>query len=137
MEEATTTEIRSTLRRVVGLESQDLEYETVSQRQIISALNENRGLPFATNFLYAVQQGVANEARRRGLLVNPNAYSRETYSTAVGNTSRMLPSARGWEQIKGIQIRHFREARDYLANLLSTRERSYSDQQRSQPVRGR
>ena len=122
MEDATTTELKATLRHLQGLESKDLPYEMVSQHQIIKALNQNRNLPFAKSFIYEVQQGVANEARRRGLLINPN--ENETYSTAVGNTSRMMPRSVGWEQIKGIQIRHFSQAKTYLANLLSTRERS-------------
>ena len=83
---------------------QDLRYEHdgVSGRQILGALLKEVDVRGSNGFLYKVLQMVANEARERSLLINPNQYTRETYSTAVGNTNKMLPSEIGWEQTKGI-----------------------------------
>ena len=101
MEHATTDEwLHGSVELLDTVERQDLDYEEVAGRQIISALLLELGVRFAKGYLYQVLQGVANEARRRGLLINPNHYERTTYSTAVGNTCRMLPSAVGWEQTK-------------------------------------
>ena len=79
----------------------DLRFSAVQNMQIIKALNKNVGLDFADGDLYQKQQAVANEARTRGLLINPNPYGR----TGYGDTSVMRPSMTGWEQIKGIQRR--------------------------------
>ena len=122
MEGATTKELRGTIELLDTIERQDLDYDAVSGRQIISALLQEVGVRYAKGYLYQVLQGVANEARRRGLLINPNPYARQTYSTAVGNTSRMLPSMQGWEQTKGIFSRHLVDARGYLATLLRQRD---------------
>ena len=122
MEGATTKELRGTIELLDTIERQDLDYDAVSGRQIISALLQEVGVRFAKGYFYQVLQGVANEARRRGLLINPNPYARQTYSTAVGNTSRMLPSMQGWEQTKGIFSRHLVDARGYLATLLRQRD---------------
>ncbi len=97
---------------------QDLTFPDVSGRQIMSALlreiDARKGLP-NTSLLWKCLQRVANEARKRGLLINPNPYSRETYSSAVGNTSKMLPSSQGWEQTKGILSRELVDLRRKLA----------------------
>ena len=122
MEGATTKELRGTIELLDTIERQDLDYDAVSGRQIISALLQEVGVRYAKGYLYQVLQGVANEARRRGLLINPNQYARQTYSTAVGNTSRMLPSMQGWEQTKGIFYRHLTDARGYLATILRQRD---------------
>jgi hypothetical protein len=79
----------------------DLDFGAVEGLQIIAALNKNVGLDFADGDLYQKQQDIANEARTRGLLINPNPYGR----TGYGNTSVMRPSVTGWEQTKGIQRR--------------------------------
>ena len=99
----------------------DLDYNQVAGKQIISALLREISMPDGVSgYLYNVLQGAANEARRRGLLINPNPYARETYSTAVGNTARMKPSQIGWEQTKGILSRHIYEAhRHVLKRLLA------------------
>ena len=97
---------------------QDLTFHNVAERQIMSALlreiDARKGLP-NTSLLWKCLQRVANEARKRGLLINPNPYSRETYSSAVGNTSKMLPSSQGWEQTKGILSRELVDLRQNLA----------------------
>jgi len=100
----------------------NLNYEDVAGRQIISALLHETGLAHgATGFVYEVIQGAANEARRRGLLLNPNNYDRQTYSTAVGNTERMMPSAVGWAQTKGVLVRHVQNAAALLRRILDER----------------
>ena len=121
MENAPTKEIQGSLELVRTLEQQDLSYNQVTGRQIISALLREVGVQFAKGYLYQVLQGVANEARRRSLLINPNEFDRQTYSAAVGNTSNMLPSAFGWEQTKGILMRHLSEAELYLTRVLRGR----------------
>ena len=98
----------------------DLDYDAVAGKQIISALLREISMPDgASGYLYNVLQGAANEARRRGLLINPNPYARETYSTAVGNTARMKPSQFGWEQTKGILSRHIDVAHRHALRVLS------------------
>ena len=101
---------------------QDLTFHNVAERQIMSALlreiDARKGLP-NTSLLWKCLQRVANEARKRGLLINPNPYSRETYSSAVGNTSKMLPSSQGWEQTKGILSRELVDLRQKLARALA------------------
>ena len=97
---------------------QDLAFPDIGGRQIMSALlreiGVRKGLP-NDSLLWKCLQRVANEARKRGLLINPNPWSRETYSSAVGNTSRMLPSSQGWEQTKGILSRELVDLREKLA----------------------
>ena len=98
-----------------GIEKQDEPYSSVQGMQIIRALNKELGIGFARGALYEMVQAVANEARGKGLLINPNPFDRAvTYSTAVGNTSRMLPSKMGWEQTKGILWRHLELAMQHL-----------------------
>ena len=121
MELKTNREVREELRGVRTLERRDALFDKVAGKQIISAMLHEINKRFASGYLYEVLQGAANEARRRGLLINPNRASRETYSTAVGNTDRMLPSAQGWEMTKGILTRHLLEARAYLEGLLAQR----------------
>ena len=76
------------------------------------------GRRYADGFLYRVIQDVANEARRRCLLINPNPYDRTMrYSDAVGNVQRMMPSAVGWEQTKGILSRQLKQGEEYLQRL--------------------
>ena len=97
---------------------QDLTFPDIGGRQIMSALlreiGVRKGLP-NDSLLWKCLQRVANEARKRGLLINPNPYSKETYSSAVGNTSKMLPSSQGWEQTKGILSRELVDLRRKLA----------------------
>ena len=122
IENASRREIGGYLKKLHTIQRKDLRYTNVSGNQIISALLKETGLTAgATGFVYQVLQGVANEARRRGLLVNPNPYSRETYSTAVGNTERMMPSLLGWEQTKGILMAHVEDAKQYLRGFKTMR----------------
>ena len=79
--------------------NQDLGFAAVANMQIIAALNSNLGKRFVTGLLYDVQRAVANEARNRGLLINPNPGG----PAATGNTSIMMPSLHGWEETKHIQ----------------------------------
>jgi len=123
MEHKTTEELQRSVQLLDTVQRRDLDYDVVAGRQIISALLQEVGVRFAEGYLYQVLQGVANEARRRGLLINPNPFDRQTYSSAVGNTSRMLPSLHGWEQTKGIFTRHLHDARDYLVGILRQRLR--------------
>ena len=121
MELKTDREVREELRGVRTLERHDELFDEIAGKQIISALLHEIKKRFASGYLYQVLQGVANEARRRGLLINPNPFSRETYSSAVGNTDRMLPSVQGWEMTKGILTRHLIEARAHLEGILAER----------------
>ena len=122
IENASRREIGGYLKKLHTIQRKDLRYTNVSENQIISALLKATGLTTgATGFVYQVLQGVANEARRRGLVVYPNPYSRETYSTAVGNTGRMLPSLLGWEQTKGILMAHVEDAKRYLRGFKNKR----------------
>ena len=65
-------------------------------------------------------QGVCNEARKAGLLVNPNPFTRELYSRSIGNTDHMRPSVRGWCQIQGILRRHLHNAVIHLEEMLES-----------------
>ena len=113
---------RPELALVENIERQQLDHQAVARRQIMSALLREikceTGLP-NDSLLWKTLQKVANEARHRGLLINPNPRTRETYSTAVGNTSRMLPSPTGWEQTKGILTRRLAELKNMLRNALN------------------
>ena len=103
-----------------GVVRRDLPHNDVAGLQIITALLKEIGQRYADNagFLYKVIQGVANEARRRCLLINPNPYNRTMqYSDAVGNVHRMMPSAVGWEQTKGILTRQLKQGEEYLQTL--------------------
>ena len=104
IEVMTTDSFREARNSVAEARLQDLRYghDGVSGSQILSALLKEVDVRGSNGFLYKVLQMVANEARERGLLINPNQYTRETYSTSVGNTNKMLPSEIGWEQTKGI-----------------------------------
>jgi hypothetical protein len=102
----------------------DLIFNAVAGKQILSALLQETGLNFARGYVYRVLQNVMNEARRRHLLVNP--ISQETYSSAVGNTNRMRPSATGWEQTKGILARHLHDAAYDLIHILSNRNLAHN-----------
>ena len=115
--------LRALKRKLRALTRKDLTYLNVAGAQIIRALLQECNLNFASGYLYEVLQGVANEARRRGLLINPNPYDRTdtTYSAAVGNTQRMMPSEVGWEMTKGILIRHLHNAEVYVDQLLARR----------------
>ena len=78
----------------------NLSFAAVAGMQIIAALNSNLGKRFVTGLLYDVQRAVANEARERGLLINPNPGG----PAATGNTTIMLPSLHGWEETKNLQL---------------------------------
>ena len=124
MEVAPTSDVVSTLRELSRIERRQLAYNEVAGSQIISALLREVNTNFAEGYLYQVLQGVANEARRRGLLINPNNYNRETYSAACGDTSKMMPSNVGWEQTMGILSRHLEDARHDLRTILTERHTS-------------
>ena len=120
MEHATPKELRKARRERRGVVRRDLPHNDVAGLQIITALLKEIGQRYADNagFLYKVIQGVANEARRRCLLINPNPYDRTMqYSDAVGNVQRMMPSAVGWEQTKGILTRQLKQGQTYLQTL--------------------
>ena len=122
IEQETNMRIQVCLRKLTGIRMKNFNYEDVAGRQIISALLHETGLANgARGFVYEVIQGAANEARRRGLLLNPNNYDRQTYSTAVGNTERMMPSAMGWAQTKGVLVRHVQNAAALLRRILDER----------------
>ena len=87
----------------------DLDFLTVDGMQIITALLANVGLDYATGDLYEKIQNIANEARKRGLLLGGQAY---------GDTDLMMPSRTGWEQTKGIQ----RRVLDIMPNVPITRD---------------
>ena len=123
VEEMTNAQLRGeieNLERVIA-DRKDLFFHQVNDKQIIGALLRELGIRFAEGYLYRLLQEVANKARRRGLLNNP--IRNESYSTAVGNTERMKPSAMGWAQTQGILVRELHEARIHLRNMLSTRLR--------------
>ena len=110
-----------TLSELMGLSRQDLFYRKVAGKQIMKALCEE--CRFARDFFYKVLQGAANEARRRGLLINPNHYTREEHATHVNGTpSLMLPSKYGWEMTKGILTRHLADAVNYISELIRAQE---------------
>lgn len=92
----------------------DVHIADVAGLQIIKALLRVINRNFATGYMYRILQDTANEARERGLLINPNPFTLETYSTAVGNTDRMHPSTYGWEQAVGILRRRFNEAKSQV-----------------------
>ena len=118
MEHATPKELREARREMRGIVRGDLSHNDVAGLQIIKALLKEIGRKFADGFLYRVIQDVANEARRRCLLINPNPFDRTMqYSDAVGNVQRMLPSAVGWEQTKGILSRQLKQGEEYLQRL--------------------
>ena len=115
--------LKLTLSELMGLSRQDLFYRKVAGKQIMKALCEECGIRFARDFFYKVLQGVANEARRRGLLINPNHSTREQNATHVNDTpSLMLPSKYGWEMTKGILTRHLADAVNYISELIRAQE---------------
>ena len=121
------------LERVIA-SRKDVRFHEVSDKQIISALLFELDIRFAEGYLYKLLQEVANKARRRGLLYNP--IRNQSYSTAVGNTERMKPSAMGWAQTQGILVRELHEARIYLRNMLSDRLRQTAPLRWSRTFRG-
>lgn len=106
------------------MEWKNLDYEEVAGMQIIKALNKNLGEDYTEGEVYKRQQTVANEARRRGLLINPNPYGR----TECGCTGDMEPSAVGWEQTKGIQMRVHGDA--FVGDVLKKDETTNTRVQR-------
>ena len=80
----------------------DLLFEQVKNMQIIQALNANVNIDYAEGELYKKQKLVANEARNRGLLLNPNSEGPTAYNWC---TDSLKPKDPGWEQVKGIQRR--------------------------------
>ena len=119
MEHATPKELRNARREMRRVVRGDLSHNDVAGLQIITALLKEIGQRYADNagFLYKVIQGVANEARRRCLLINPPYNRTMQYSDAVGNVHRMMPSAVGWEQTKGILTRQLKQGEEYLQTL--------------------
>jgi hypothetical protein len=112
-------QLRRLSRQIRAIVRRDLRFAGVAGNQIIRALLKECNLNFASGFVYAVLQGAANEARRRGLLINPNPHDRsDGYSAAVGNTQLMFPSMGGWEMTKGILIRHLHNATNYVDQVI-------------------
>ena len=120
VEKETTTQLTVWIKALLGIKRKWFPYKDVADKQIISA-----GTGFthgATGFIYKVLQGAANEARKAGLLKNPNPATKQTYSTSVGNTDRMMPSPDGWDQTQGILSRHIYNASNMLLNILRSRK---------------
>lgn len=112
-------QLRGLSRQIRAIVRLDLTHADVAGNQILRALLKECSLNFATGFVYAALQGVANEARRRGLLINPNPHDQgDGYSTAVGDTQLMFPSRVGWEMTKGILIRHLHDATNYVDQVM-------------------
>ena len=70
--------------------------------------------------LYKCLGNAASEARRLNLLINPNPFTSESHSAAVGNPDNMMPSSRGWEMTKGILWRHVINAQRNLDQKLQS-----------------
>ena len=122
VEHETTTQVTVWYNALQAIKRRWCRYEDVADKQIISALLwETQLVHGATGYVYHVLQEVANEARRRGLLINPNPHTQETYSTSVGNTGRMKPSADGWERTQGILSRHLAQGAELLFKILLSR----------------
>ena len=120
IEHETTTQITVWYNAMLAIRRRWCRYEDVAEKQIISALLwETRLVHGATGYVYRVLQEAANEARRKGLLLNPTAAT--LYSTAVGNADRMKPSADGWEQTQGILSRHLAQGAETLLKILLSR----------------
>ena len=119
MELLPTVEVQWTLKLLRTIEQQDLDYETVRGKQILRALLKEVGVKFAKGYLYKMLQGVANEARRRSLLINPNGST--PLSSAYGDVNGMFPSLTGWEQTKGILMRHIANAEIHLGEIMRGR----------------
>ena len=136
VENMTGAQLRATMTAIENaiVNQKDLFFKDVSEKQIIGALLRELGIKFAEGYLYKLLQEVANKARRRGLLYNP--IRNQSYSTAVGNTERMKPSAMGWAQTQGILVRELHEARIYLRNMLSDRLRQTVPLRWSRTFRG-
>ena len=101
-------------------EPRDASVQDVQNKQIMSALLCELGVKFVQpdGVVYAMLQATANEARKRHLLINPNPFTRATYSDAVGSTGRMRPSEQGWEMTKGILWRN----RGLVSDMLMREE---------------
>ena len=99
----------------------ELSPTEASALQIFGALLKECKLGYQNGFIKEVLQSVCNEARTLGLLVNPNPFTREVYSTDLGNTNNMRPSVIGWPQIQGILRRHLHNAVLHLEEMLETR----------------
>jgi len=123
MEQAPLEALELTLSELMSLSRQDLFFRKVAGKQIMKALCQECGIRFARDFFYKVLQGAANEARRRGLLINPNAYTQEQHATHTNACpSLMLPSKYGWEMTKGILTRHLADAVNYISELIRAQE---------------
>jgi hypothetical protein len=123
MEQAPLEALELTLSELMSLSRQDLFFRKVAGKQIMKALCQECGIRFARDFFYKVLQGAANEARRRGLLINPNHYTREQHATHTNACpSLMLPSKYGWEMTKGILTRHLADAVNYISELIRAQE---------------
>ena len=86
----------------VKVQFRDLLFDKVKNMQIIQALNANVNVDWADGELYKKQKLVANEARNRGLLLNPNSEGPTAYNWCPDS---LKPKDPGWEQVKGIQRR--------------------------------
>ncbi len=110
------------------LEADDLSFASVQGMQILKALLAEVQVQYASGLLYRTLQDTANEARQRGLLLNPgrdDAGRRTEHSARPGDTRNMLPSEHGWEQTKGILYRRLQVARNSAARTTNANVRSY------------
>ena len=98
----------------------ELSPHEASEFQIFGALLKECKLGYQQGFIKEVLQSVCNEARNLGLLVNPNPFTREQFSTDLGNTNNMRPSVIGWPQIQGILRRHLHNAVLHLEEMLDS-----------------
>ena len=91
---------------------QNLDFAAVRGNQIVKACCMETGKYPAFydkgSKEYKQIQDAVNEAREKGLIINPDEYT--MFSTKVqDDTSRMKPSEHGWEETKEILRKHFRE----------------------------
>ena len=100
---------RETILQIIS-DFREMSPNEASALQVFRALLRECNLGYQQGFIKEVLQGVCNEARRSGLLVNPNPFTREIYSRDPGNTDHMRPSVRGWCRIQGILRRHLHNA---------------------------
>ena len=90
------------MEAATAVKFRDLLFAKVQNMQIIQALNANIDIDWADGVLYKKQKEIANEARNRNLLINPNSEGPTAFNWCTGV---LKPKATGWEQIKGIQRR--------------------------------
>ena len=91
--------------------TQNLDFAAVRGNQIVKACCMETGKypPFYDmgSKEYTQIQDAVNEAREKGLIINPDEYT--MFSTKRGDPRKMKPSEHGWEETKEILRKHFGE----------------------------